>query len=61
MDSIPSEIIKGSYDNISPFLLKLYDKMYNTGEYPARGVRVLSTQYLRKEMQTIRRIIAELL
>ena len=34
MDSIPSEIIKASYDNISPFLLNLYNKMYNTGEYP---------------------------
>lgn len=34
MDSIPSEIIKASYDNISTFLLKLYNKMYNTGEYP---------------------------
>ena len=32
MDSILSEIIKASYDNISPFLLKLYNKMYNTGE-----------------------------
>ena len=34
MDSTPSEIIKASYGNISPFLLKLYNKMYNTGEYP---------------------------
>ena len=34
MDSIPSEIIKASFDFISPFLLNLYNKMYSTGEYP---------------------------
>ena len=34
MDSIPSEIIKASFDLISPFLLNLYNKMYSTGEYP---------------------------
>ena len=34
MDSIPSEIMKASFSFISPFLLNLYNKMYNNGEYP---------------------------
>ena len=34
IDNIPSEIIKASYAFISPFLLSLYNKMYNNGEYP---------------------------
>ena len=33
-DNISSEILKAAYDHISPFLLKLYNKMYSTGEYP---------------------------
>ena len=31
---IPSEIIKASYGFISPFLLKIYNRIYNTGDYP---------------------------
>ena len=34
IDNIPSEIIKASFTFISPFLLNLYNKMYNCGEYP---------------------------
>ena len=34
IDSISSEILKSSYDFISPLLLKLYNRMLNTGEYP---------------------------
>ena len=34
IDSISSEIIKTSYDFISPFLIQLYNRMFNTGEYP---------------------------
>lgn len=34
MDNIPCEILKASYDLISPFLLNLYNRIYNTGEYP---------------------------
>lgn len=34
IDNIPSEILKASYDVISPLLLSLYNRMYATGEYP---------------------------
>ena len=34
IDSITSEIIKASYDITCPFLLKLYNYMYETGQYP---------------------------
>lgn len=34
IDNIPTEIFKASYEFISPFLLNLYNRMYNTGEYP---------------------------
>ena len=33
-DNLSSEILKASFDHISPFLLNLYNKMFNTGEYP---------------------------
>ena len=32
IDNIPCEIIKASYEFISPFLLKLYNRIYITGE-----------------------------
>ena len=35
MDTITSEIIKASYDLICPFLLNLYNHMYETGRLPA--------------------------
>ena len=34
MDNIPSEIIKASFPYIAPFLLNLYNKMFNNREYP---------------------------
>ena len=34
MDNITSEIIKASYDLICPYLLNLYNHMYETGDYP---------------------------
>ena len=34
LDSITSEILKSSYDFISPLLLSLYNRMFNSGEYP---------------------------
>ena len=34
VDNITSEIIKASYDLICPFLLKLYNHMFETGDYP---------------------------
>ena len=34
IDNIPCEIIKAAYGVISPFLLNLYNRIYNTGEYP---------------------------
>ena len=34
IDNIPFEIIKAAYGFISPFLLKLYNRKYSTGEYP---------------------------
>ena len=34
IDSISSEILKASYDTISPFLLSLYNRMFMTAEYP---------------------------
>ena len=34
IDSITSEILKASYDFISPFLLYLYNRIFNTGQYP---------------------------
>ena len=33
-DNLSSEILKASFDHISPFLLNLYNKMFNTREYP---------------------------
>lgn len=34
VDNITSEMIKSSYEIISPFLLKLYKHLYSKGEYP---------------------------
>ena len=34
VDNITSEIIKASYDLVCPFLLKLYNHIYETGDYP---------------------------
>ena len=34
IDSISSEILKASYDTISPFLLSLYNRMFMTAEFP---------------------------
>ena len=34
LDSLTSEILKSAYDFISTFLLSLYNRMFNTGEYP---------------------------
>lgn len=34
IDNISSEILKASYDFISPFLLNLYNRIYSTGDYP---------------------------
>ena len=34
VDNITSEIIKASYDLICPFLHKLYNHIYETGDYP---------------------------
>ena len=34
LDNLPSEIFKISYDIISPFLLKLYNRLFQNGEYP---------------------------
>ena len=34
IDCIISEILKSAYDLISPFLLTLYSRMFNSGEYP---------------------------
>ena len=33
-DDIKSEIFKISFDLISPFLLKLYNRLFQNGEYP---------------------------
>ena len=33
IDSLTSEILKSAYDFISPFLLSLYNRMFNSGEY----------------------------
>ena len=43
LDSLTSEILKSAYDFISPFLLSLYNRMFNTGEYPrAWGEGIIS-------------------
>ena len=34
IDNLPSEILKASYDYIAPFLLTLFNRLLNTGEYP---------------------------
>ena len=34
IDCITSEIVKSAYDLISPFRLTLYNRMFNSGEYP---------------------------
>jgi len=35
-DCILGEMIKSSYDTISPFLLTLYNNFFNSGEYPTQ-------------------------
>ena len=43
IDSSTSEILKSAYDFISPFLLSLYNRMFNSGEYPrAWGEGIIS-------------------
>lgn len=43
IDSLTSEILKAAYDFISPFLLSLYNRMFNSGEYPrAWGEGIIS-------------------
>ena len=43
IDSLTSEILKSAYDFISPFLLSLYNRMFNSGEYPrAWGEGIIS-------------------
>ena len=42
-DELPSEIIKSAYELISPFLVNLYNKMFENGEYPAeRGKGIIA-------------------
>ena len=33
-DDISAEILKASYDIVSPLLVKLYNKLFNNAEYP---------------------------
>ncbi|XP_053381867.1 uncharacterized protein LOC128549312 [Mercenaria mercenaria] len=33
-DNLPGEIFKSAYDIMSPFLLKLYNRLFNSSEYP---------------------------
>ena len=43
IDSLTSEILKSAYDFISPFLLSLYNRMFNSAEYPrAWGEGIIS-------------------
>ena len=34
IDNLPSEVFKGTFDIISPFLFQLYNRMYTHAEYP---------------------------
>ena len=48
LDSISSEIIKTSSDFISSFLLRLYNRMFNTGEYPSSWGEGIITPIFKK-------------
>ena len=50
IDSISSEILKASYDVISPSLFYLYNRMFRNGEYPrAWGDGIIAQFFLKKE------------
>ena len=49
IDSITSEILKASYDFISPFLLYLYNRIFNTGEYPRAWGEGIITPIFKKD------------
>ena len=51
IDSISSEILKASYDVISPSLLYLYNRMFHNGEYPRSwGEGIIAPILKKKEM-----------
>ena len=51
IDNIRSEIIKASYDVISPFLFKLYNHIFQTGDYPrSRGESIISPIFKKGDM-----------
>ena len=51
IDNIRSEIIKASYDVISPFLFKLYNHIFQTGGYPRSwGESIISPIFKKSDM-----------
>ena len=48
IDNITSEILTASYDYISPFLLILYNRLLNTGEYPCAWGEGIITPVFKK-------------
>ena len=51
IDNIPCEIIKAAYGFISPFLLKLYNRIYSTGEYPRSWGDGIITPIFKQELR----------
>ena len=51
VDNITSEIIKAAYDLICPFLLKLYNHIYETGDYPRSwGDSIISPIFKKRDV-----------
>ena len=48
IDNLPIEILKASYDYIAPFLLKVFNRLLNTGEYPRAWGKGIITPIFKK-------------
>ena len=59
-DSLTSEILKSAYDFISPFLLSLYNRMFNSGEYPRAWGEGIVSPIFKKGDITMQAITVEL-
>ena len=57
IDNIPSKIIKAPYEFISPFLIKIYNRIDNTGENPRSCGDGIITTLFKKAIQTMRKTI----
>ena len=47
-ENLIAEIFKSGYDLLSPFLLKLYNKLFNSGQYPDSWANGIITPVYKK-------------